>query len=88
MADNFSSYAQGLDSPARAAFAITPHDTNDLAITPRALWTGAGGTIVCILADDSAEVTFSDVAAGCILPIRAKRVLATGTTATGLVGLV
>ena len=78
-----------LTEPATSAFAITPDDDTDLAVTPRALWTGAGGTIVCIMAGDAESITLTDVAAGCILPIRVKRVLETGTTASmGLVGLV
>lgn len=81
MADMFSTHSSALDSPARAGFAITPDD-NDLAQTTRALYTGKGGTLVCILADDAAEVTFSSVPAGQILPLRIRRVKATGTTAS------
>lgn len=88
MADLYANHSPGLDAPAQKAFAITPDDGNDLALTTRAIYTGKGGTLVCILLEDSAEVTFASVPAGMILPIRVKRVKATGTTASmDLVGL-
>ena len=88
MADLFATHASGLDSPALKAFGITPDDNNDFALTTRALYTGKGGTIVCILGDDATAITLSAVPAGCVLPLRVRRVLATGTTASmDLVGL-
>lgn len=88
MPDLFATHSSSLDSPAQKAFAITPDDNNDLPITTRALYTGKGGTLVCILADDSAEVTFTALPAGQVLPIRVRRVRATGTTAAmDLLGL-
>jgi hypothetical protein len=88
MADIYATHASGLDSPAVKAFAITPDDNTDLALTTRAVYTGKGGTLVCFLADDSAEVTFTNVPAGQIMPLRLRRVKATGTTASmDLVGL-
>ncbi len=88
MTDIFSTHTSGLDSPATRAFAITPDDANDLAQITRAIYTGTGGTLVCTLQDDSSDVTFSSLPAGAILPVRIKRVKATGTTASmGLVGL-
>lgn len=60
---------------------VTPHDTNDLASIATALWVGTGGgSVAVIAADDTAAVTITGVAAGTLLPIAAKRVLATGTT--------
>jgi hypothetical protein len=89
MADNFVAHSAGLDSPASKAFAITPNDSTDLADVTRGLYTGTGGTIVCILNGDSASVTFTNVPAGTVLPLRVKRVLATGTTSSmALIGLV
>jgi len=88
MADLYANHAPGLDAPAQKAFAIIPHDSNDLALTTRAVYTGKGGTIVCILLEDSSEVTLSNVPSGIVLPLRIRRVLATGTTASmDLVGL-
>lgn len=74
-------------SPARKAFAITPSDTQDLAFLPRGVYVGGDGSLAVILADDTESVTFTGVPAASLLPIRVKRVLATGTTASGLVGV-
>lgn len=87
MSDMFSTHTSGLDSPARSAFAITPSDSAAVGVVTRGLYSGAGGTIVCILAGDADAVTFTNVPAGVVLPLRIKQVLSTGTTATGLVGL-
>lgn len=87
MADFFANHSSTLDSPASRAFAIVPDDNNDLAVTPRAIYTGRGGSMVVILLDDVTEVTFAALPAGTTLPLRARRVKANGTTATDLVGL-
>jgi len=76
-----------LESPATQAFAITPSDSTDLAQVTRAIYTGTGGDITCILADDTSSVTFQFVPAGAILPLRVKRILSTGTTSSGMIGL-
>ena len=86
MADKYSD-VDSVMSSARKAFAITPHDTNELALTPKALYIGGAGNLVAILADDSASVTFTGLAAGTILPVRAKIVKSTSTTATLIIGL-
>lgn len=88
MADKFSKHASGLESPAVSAFAITPDDNVDLAINTRAIYVGVGGDLVVILGDDSTAVTFKSVPSGMILPIRVRRVVATNTAASSLVGLV
>lgn len=72
--------------PLVKGFAITPDDGTDLSVTTRAIYTGAGGTIALILSGDTASLAFSNVPAGVWWPIEAKRVLATGTTATGMIG--
>lgn len=86
MTDRFASNAAAANGPATHAFAITPDDTNDISEPPRGLYTGTGGTIA-LIALSGASVTFSEVPAGIVLPLRVIRVLATGTTATALVGL-
>jgi hypothetical protein len=74
----------------RVARAITPSDTVDLPLGPtRFVWiTGpAACALAVILADDSAAVTVTPIAAGTRLDVRAKRVMATNTTCTGTIGL-
>lgn len=85
-ADKFSDVDSVMAS-ARKAIAITPHDTNELANVTKAIWVGGAGNIVVILEDDSAAVTLVGVAAGTLLPLRAKIVKSTSTTATSLVAL-
>ena len=76
-----------LQTPAVRSFAITPHDTNALTEDTRALYVGGAGTVVMKLTGDSSSVSFVGVPAGAILPVRARVVLSTGTTATSIVGL-
>lgn len=86
--DPFDTQQPGLSSPASNAFAITPSDSTDLAVAARALYVGTGGTVVVRLrATGTTAVTFKNVPSGSVLPVRAVRVLATGTTAADLVGL-
>jgi hypothetical protein len=84
--DDFSSYAGSPTTPATRAVAITPSDSVDLANVTRSLYCGGSGAIALITMGGD-TVTFSNVQAGQILPIRVSRVLATGTTAANLLGL-
>jgi hypothetical protein len=83
--DRFSLYSPGLSSPISAVFAVTPNDANDLQEITRALYIGGAGN-VRLVARDGGTVTYANVPAGSRLPIRASRVLATGTTATSIIG--
>lgn len=67
--------------------AITPHDTNELTHVTRGIYVGAAGDVVVVLFNDSTAVTFKNAAAGSVLPVRAKIVKSTGTTAMNLIAL-
>ena len=85
--DTYRSYARGLNAPAADAFAITPDNGNDLAVAARAIYVGGAGSLeIVTLAGNT--VVFTGLGAGTVLPCSAARVRASGTTATGLVGLV
>lgn len=73
--------------PARNLYAVTPHDTNDLAAACRGLWIGGAGTITVDVEGVGEEILISGVPAGTLLPICATRVYATGTSATLIVAL-
>lgn len=79
---------------ARKAFAITPADGTILARKPKTLFVGGAGDIAVILAHDDPTdtgadvVIFKNVPAGTKLDISVKRVMATGTTALHILGLV
>lgn len=87
MLDQFEGRAQAFDSPATHGFAITPADSTDLSEITRALFVGGPGDVTLTL-HSGAQVTLSGVAAGTVLPVRARQVAATGTTATAIIGLV
>lgn len=76
-----------VDFSAKRLRAVTPHDTNELAFIAKALYIGTGGNLTMIAQEDTAAVTMTNVAAGSIIPVRAKIVRATGTTASGIVAL-
>jgi len=77
----------GYTAPAIGAAAVTPSDSADLPRLARALYVGSNGAISVICEDGGAAVTFSNLTAGQILPLRIKRVRSTGTTATNIVAL-
>jgi hypothetical protein len=84
--DKFAYNGAGLESPATRWFAITPNDGADLAIKPRALYVGGAGNVAISNAEGDSAVLVA-VPAGTQLSVRPDRVLNTGTTATGIVGL-
>ena len=72
----------------RMARLVSPSDSADLTLGEcRALWVGGTGHLNVILADDSAAVLMSAIPAGTLLPVAAKRVMSTSTTATLIVAL-
>ncbi|MFV0491255.1 MAG: hypothetical protein ACK5M4_05515 [Pseudorhodobacter sp.] len=86
MADDFKTHQSNLTSPAATAAEISPHNSQPLARSTRAIYVGGGGDLRVTFVDGG-TVTLSAVPGGAIYPLRLSHVLATGTTATGLVGL-
>lgn len=78
--------ASGVTS-STSAFAITPDDDADLIYPTRALYVGTGGNINLLLWDDSDPVILTNVLGGSCLPLNVKRIYATDTGASDLVGL-
>ena len=74
------------EGPARSATEITPNDTTDLTTPTRGIYLGASGNVKVDMVD-SGTVTFSSMAAGMVHPLRVKRIYATGTTATSIIGV-
>lgn len=86
MSDYFENHQPGLESPPSGLTVITPDDATDLPWATRALNVTTSGLVyVTTVNGDSGDIY---VAAGSVFPIRATRVWDTGTTATGIRGLV
>lgn len=85
--DAFASHSAATVDPARSAFPIVPHDSDELSVLPRAIYIGTGGTLVLRAVDSAADTIFKNLASGQILDVRARFVRATGTTSADLVGL-
>jgi len=86
MSDRFEN-VNGLADPARQAFAITPHATNEIDPLPKAIFVGTGGNIIGRPVGSSADVTFKNLADGQILDVRFQYIRASGTTAADILGL-
>lgn len=84
MSDAFALHQSGLTSPASRAAAVTPNDAADLVAHARSLWVGGLGNLAVVTVGGDTE-TFPNVSG--LFPVRVKRVLATGTTATGIVAV-
>lgn len=66
---------------------ITPNDGADLANDTTAIsFSGAGTLAIVTVGGDSVTIPDGALAVGAMHPIQVRRVLATGTTATGIVG--
>ena len=67
---------------------ITPYDTLDLSKgVSGGIWVGVDGAVAAVMQDGTMPVILAAVPAGTWLPLAAKRINSTGTTATGLVAL-
>ena len=80
---------QNSAGPASSAVAVTPNDST--VVDFASLYVGGAGNITLTTANVSgtqADVLFTGVPAGTVLPVHCTKVKATGTTATSIVGLV
>lgn len=84
--DKFSDYPTSLTAPARDAATVSPDDSVDLTVLPRALYVGQTGNVSARLIGGQ-TVVLENVQGGTVLPVRAAGINATGTTATGIVAL-
>jgi hypothetical protein len=87
MKDKFSGFTHGLTAPLSDGFDIMPDDTEELSEVTRAIYVGQGGDVAIELAGGG-SVVLKGLKPGIIYPLRLARVLATGTTASDLVGMV
>jgi len=85
MSDVFARHRSGLESPAAHLAAVTPDDAADLAVASRALNVAGSGSVRLTTTGGSTGTVY--VSAGAAFPVRARRVWATGTTATGIVAM-
>ena len=86
MEDIFEDHALSLTAPVTHASAIAPNDAAELNQATRAIYVGIGGDLAIEMLDGGALV-LTNVQGGVLYPFRIRRVLATGTTAAGLVGV-
>lgn len=70
----------------RQAVAITPADNTQIG-PYEALYVGGAGNAVLYVYSTGTTVTFNGLTAGQVLQVEFSGVNATGTTATGLIGL-
>ncbi len=86
MEDPFKNQAPSLTAPASNGEAITPSDTMQLSRPTRALYVGQGGDVTVEMLGGM-TLTFSNLQGGVFYPIRVTKVLASGTTASNMVGI-
>jgi hypothetical protein len=85
MSDAFKDHIQGLESPATRLAAVVPNDGQDLSFATRAIAVETSGFVELVTTQGDTGRVY--IAAGVPFPLRAIRIRATGTTATGIVAL-
>ena len=76
------------DAPFGGGVQITPSDSTDISAAHRALWIGTGGTLSAVILDADGvtrNTVSTTVGDGSVFPFQVLRLLATGTTAAGIV---
>ena len=76
--------------PLVSGYPVVPNDEGDLPETTRGILVGTAGSVAVIFAQDATmtPVTLPSLAAGVVHPLSVRRVMATGTTAGTIIGLV
>lgn len=87
IADMFNAYQPGLSSPVQGGFDINPSDGSDLAQVTRAVMVSVAGDLAVTLKNGD-SITLPGLTPGVIYPVRASQIHSTGTTATGIKGLI
>tara|TARA_R110002072_G_scaffold190796_2_gene347689 strand:- start:328 stop:594 length:267 start_codon:yes stop_codon:yes gene_type:complete len=86
MSNPFSNRAPSLTGPAADALPVVPSDATDLAEVAIGLYVETGGALSIVTASGQQRtITLPDFS---ILPVGVQRVMATGTTASGIHALV
>lgn len=84
--DRYANQGVGPDTFGKNGVTITPSDTVDFTAYPKAVQVLNAGNVVVLpllAADDGAHLlTYTGAPTGFVIPIRVRRVMATGTTAT------
>lgn len=87
MADKFGRNYSDYQGPGTDGFDITPSDVTVFSQPTRAIYVGGSGNItVQMSATTNTVLSFNNLNAGTMLPIRVSKVFA-NSTATGLVGV-
>ena len=86
MVDKLNNRARNLGDPGQTPYAITPSDSVDFTLAFDYLYVGGAGDVV-VVAMDGSTCTFKAVPAGQYVWSKGKRVNATNTTATNMVGI-
>lgn len=86
--DRYPNRTGGVTDPPSSLYEITPSDTELLDPYVRGMYVGVGGDVTVTGVGDTDSVTYLNVPQGATLIGRFKKVHATGTTATNLIGLV
>lgn len=86
MIDPFASRAPAASGPAADILPVVPDDRTDLPQVAAALYVETGGALSIVAASGAVRtIRVGDLS---LLPVRARRVRATGTTASGIHALV
>lgn len=86
MPDPYRGTGDSVSAPAARCAVIAPNDLTDLPFSTKGIYVGTTGDISLILVGDANAVLFKSVPVG-ILPVRARRVMNSGTSASNLVAL-